>query len=82
MAVSLEIPLKVATDLPRPGELGVVFLPGQVAELDGVLALVGNHLRMHHTAIVVLVQGPKTADAGLRIKYGNIKGSLGHIVKE
>ena len=56
--VPLQIPFEVLTDLPRTWELRVIALPRKVAELHGVLALVGKHERVNQSGTITFAQRP------------------------
>lgn len=81
-AVSIMVCLKIAPNVPSSGKFGGVIGPCQVAELDGMFALVSYHERVDQTGVVVLARRPKTAHTVLRFEDGDIKGPLGLVMEE
>jgi len=56
--IAVQVALEVLADLPRTRELGRGGIPGKVAEVHGVAALVGHHERMDQPARVRLGRRP------------------------
>lgn len=81
-AVRLEVARQVLPNLISAWKLRRVFWPGEITELDSVLALVCDHAGMDKTGSVILVGWPKAANSRLAIKDGHIKGAGGYIVEE
>lgn len=80
--VAVQVALEVAADLPGAGELGLIRVPGEVAELDGVAALVGDHERVDEAGGVIAAGGPETADARLGVVDCDGEGAGGGVVEE
>lgn len=82
LAVSIMVSLEIASNVPGSGKFGGVIGPGQVAELDGMFALVSCHERVNKTGVVVLPRRPKTAQTVLGFEDGDIEGPLGLVMEE
>lgn len=73
---------QVLADLPGPGQLGRGVVPGVVAELHGVPALVCHHEGVHEAGRVVLGQRPQATHAGLGVVDGDTEQARRSIVQQ
>lgn len=80
--VTVMVSLEIASNMPGSGKFGGIIGPGQVAELDGMFALVSYHEWMNKAGVIIFRRGPKTTKTVLGLEDSDIKGSLGLIVEE